>query len=36
MNHHKIDLTAHDFGLVLFVTLETKQDSVTQKLILAD
>ena len=36
LNHHKIDLTNHDFGLVLFVTLETKKDSVTQKIILAD
>lgn len=35
-NHHNIDLTNRDFGLVLFVTLETKTDSLTQKIILAD
>ena len=36
MNHHKIDLTEKDFGLILFVTLETRSDTVTQKLILSE
>jgi len=35
-NHCSIDIQNRDFGLILFITLKTRTDSVTQKLILAD